>query len=123
MLFRSGVGMLTVGVIGAAFLGNIQDKHIDTVLAKNSPAVHAQVVGETKSSVFGTYRALDQEKIAALPAQDRQSITDIINEAKKGALFTVAVFPAIMLVCFLILIFYFKSKGGYSVVHLEEAKS
>lgn len=119
----SGVGMLTVGVIGAAFLGNIQDKHIDTVLEKNNPAVHAQVVGETKSSVFGTYRALNQEKIAALPEQERQNITEIINDAKKGALFTVAIFPAIMLVCFLILIFYFRSKGGYSVVHLEEVKS
>jgi hypothetical protein len=33
--------------------------------------------------------------------------------AKKAALSTAAVFPAIMLVCYLALILHFKSRGGY----------
>jgi len=43
----------------------------------------------------------------------------VTGTAKKSALMTVAVFPAIMLVCFLILIFYFRAKGGYKPVELE----
>ena len=33
--------------------------------------------------------------------------------AKKNALSTAAIFPAIMLVCYLALILHFKSRGGY----------
>jgi len=31
----------------------------------------------------------------------------------------VAVFPVVMLICYLLLIFYFKSKGGYKAVLLD----
>lgn len=41
-----GVGMLGVGVVGAALLGNIQDKTIDDQLAKADPALHAEVVDQ-----------------------------------------------------------------------------
>lgn len=108
-----GMGMLSVGVIGAAFLGNIQDKEIDRELLSQSPAVHAEVVGTEKVSVFGTYLPLDQAKIAALGDEDKSVIVTITDTAKKNALATVAIFPAIMLICYLILIYYFRSRGGY----------
>ncbi|MCH7522105.1 MAG: MFS transporter, partial [Candidatus Marinimicrobia bacterium] len=106
-------GMLSVGVIGVAFLGNIQDKEIDRELLTQNPAIHAEVVGGEQVSVFGTYRPLDHDKIAALDAGDQSLIGAITDTAKKNALATVAIFPAIMLVCYLALIYYFKSKGGY----------
>jgi len=56
-----GVGMLGVGVVGAQFLGNIQDKNIDQVLAAKQPKLHEQVIGEEQLSVFGQYRALDKD--------------------------------------------------------------
>ena len=31
---------------------------------------------------------------------------------------TVAIFPCIMLVCYIILIVYFQSKGGYKPIHI-----
>ncbi len=108
-----GMGMLSVGVIGVAFLGNIQDKEIDRELLSQNPAVHAEVVGGEKVSVFGTYRPLDQEKIAALGDEEKSVIATITDAAKKNALATVAIFPAIMLICYLGLIYYFKSRGGY----------
>ena len=40
-------------------------------------------------------------------------IDTITGTAKKNALATVAIFPAIMLICYLILIYYFRSRGGY----------
>ena len=66
-----GMGMLSVGVIGAVFLGNIQDKHVDRELFSQDQAIHAKVVVEEKTSVFGTYKPIDQEKIAALSDDEK----------------------------------------------------
>lgn len=114
-----GMGMLSVGVIGAAFLGNIQDKAIDRELLQQRPALHAQVVGEERLSVFGTYRPIDHQKADALGEQEKSVIKTISTGAKKNALSTVAIFPGIMLICYLILILYFRSKGGYKPVDLS----
>jgi len=37
----------------------------------------------------------------------------IVVQSKQGTLAKIAILPAIMVVCYLILIVYFKSKGGY----------
>jgi len=114
----AGIGMLSVGVIGAAFLGNIQDRQIDRDLLKTNPALHSQVASQPKASVFGKYNALDQNKEAALNSEDKKIIEDVKAISKKNALITVAVFPLIMLVCYIVLLLYFKSKGGYKPVEL-----
>ena len=108
-----GMGMLSVGVIGAAFIGNIQDKQIDRDLLSQDSAIHAQVAGEEKISIFGKYNSIDQDKVAQLESEQKSVYTSIEASAKQSALFTMAIFPLIMLICYLILIFYFKSKGGY----------
>jgi MFS family permease len=113
-----GMGMLSVGVIGAAFLGNIQDKQIDRDLLAQNEAIHAQVAGEEKVSVFGSYRSIDHDKVTQLPAEEQSVVNKVIAVAKQNALVTVAIFPFIMLICYLILIFYFRSKGGYKAEEL-----
>jgi len=110
--------MLSVGVIGAVFLGNIQDKQIDKDLLAQDAALHARVIGEEETSVFGSYRSLNQTKLDGLESAESTVIEGIQGSAKKNALKTVAIFPAIMFVCFLILILYFRSKGGYKAVDL-----
>ncbi|MHC4946416.1 MAG: MFS transporter [Planctomycetota bacterium] len=114
-----GMGMLSVGVIGTVFLGNIQDKQMDSDLLAQNPAIHAKVIGEEKVSVFGKYKPIDQEKLQALAGSEKSTVSEITASAKKNALMTVAIFPFIMLICYLILIFYFKAKGGYKPVDLE----
>ncbi len=113
-----GMGMLSVGVIGAVFLGNIQDKQIDRELLQQNPAVHQKVIAEEKSSVFGKYSPLDQAKIGSLESEEKFVVETIKESAKKNALLTVAIFPAIMLICYLILILYFRAKGGYKAEEL-----
>ena len=113
-----GMGMLSVGVIGAVFLGNIQDRQIDRELAAHNPALHAQVMAQEKMSVFGKYQPIDKDELAALGEGEKAVVEEVTATAKKNALMTVAVFPAIMLICYLILIFYFKAKGGYKPVEL-----
>ncbi len=114
-----GVGMLSVGIVGAAFLGNIQDKEIDRGLLAADSTLHSQVVMKERASVFGSYRPLDQDKVMALDENQKATINNISTAAKKNALATVAVFPAIMLVCYVGLILYFRSKGGYTAIDLE----
>ncbi|GAC1448418.1 MAG: MFS transporter [Isosphaeraceae bacterium] len=108
-----GVGMLAVGVVGAAMLGNIQDRETTRDLRLQNPGLFDKVVGETKNSVFGTYVPLDQKKIDALPVDEKGTIESLQALAKKHALMTVALFPCIMLASYLGLIVYFQSRGGY----------
>ena len=113
-----GVGMLAVGIVGAPFLGYIQDTSVAGVLEKESPAIY-QSYTSPKPTIFGEITALDPEKEKAAPEADTTTITTVKTNATKGALKTVAIFPCIMFVCFIILIVYFKSKGGYKVVHID----
>mgnify|MGYP006307616511 CR=1 FL=1 len=112
--------MLTVGVIGAAFLGNIKDRQIDRDLSNQNIVLHEKVVGQEESSVFGKYKPINQAKLATLTPEEKGIVQRIIDTAKKNALMTVAIFPAIMLLCYLGLIFYFKTKGGYKAVELQQ---
>lgn len=47
-------------------------------------------------------------------------MTKVQHDAKRGALRTAAVFPRVMLLSFLGLILWFRSKGGYRVVRIDE---
>ena len=108
-----GVGMLAVGVIGAPLLGNIQDTRIDRELQARAPELRERVVAPVKTSVFGEYQPVDAEEVKKLSPEEQTTIAGIQAGAKKNALMTVAIFPCIMFVCYLALILYFRSKGGY----------
>lgn len=116
-----GVGMMAVGILGNPLLGNIQDKVADRELNSRHPAIHAQVMAEPKSSVFGPYQPVDEGKVKAADAEVQQAVKETRNIAKKSALRTVAVFPVIMFVSYVLLILYFKARGGYRPVLLDQA--
>lgn len=110
-----GVGMLGVGIVGAVFLGYIQDSSVAQQLVETKPAVHEQVV-ESRQWLFGSYDAVVPDKVTPEVAADVAAATDT---AKQTALATVAIFPLILLVCYLLLIFRFRSKGGYKAVPVD----
>ena len=77
-----GVGMLGVGIIGSQILGFWQDNRIDHMLAKENPALHAQLMAkEEKRSVFGHYKALDQKKVSEL--RDKIALYDYRQKRAK----------------------------------------
>lgn len=115
----AGVGMLAVGIVGNPFLGNIQDQNIDKQLAETAPAIHQQYVTEDKKSIFGNYLAINQEALNGASEQEKATIAEATSMAKKSALSTVAILPIIMLVCYILLILYFRSRGGYKAQSLE----
>jgi MFS family permease len=108
----AGVGMLAVGVLGGPAIGFLMDERLDDQLRQAQPEVHAQVM-KPGVGMFGEVNTLDQEKLAELPADQKAQIEETQVSAKQGTLATVAILPAIMFVCYLILIAYFRSRGGY----------
>lgn len=140
----AAVGMLGVGIIGAPLLGNLQDKQIDARLQEN-PALYEQVMSdEEKRSIFGTYRQLDQDQVAnyetpipELTAEESEMVAadpgvmatlmdqhdplkKATREAKQRALRFAAGPPVFMLLSYILLILWFKSRGGYKPVEIVE---
>jgi len=119
----AGVGMIGVGIVGSVFIGAIQDREIVAKLESANPEIHAQVLGDEKESVLGTYRAVDPAKVETLSEEQQAIVTTASDEAKKDALGTMAIFPGIMLVSYLILMAYFRARGGYKPVALDGASA
>lgn len=133
----SGIGMLTVGMLGAPIIGAFQsDAQISqlqnsTELVEKAPStmlsdgnINLPLTNKTIYSIID-YSDVDNAeltmKIAESDNKEELStlIRDLKNTGTQRALAKVIVFPVIMLVCFLILFFYFRSKGGYKPVKLE----
>ena len=72
-----------------------------------------------KKSIFGKYLSLDMGKLESASEADRNVVSDIQLKAQKSALKTVAILPLIMLVCFVALMVYFRSIGGYKSITLN----
>lgn len=120
-----GVGMIGAGVIGAVILGFFQDTTTDKKLLaydqQNNMSLHSKYVTEEKRSIFGDYRAVDAAKVQEASADEKGIITGVQENAKKEALKSVAWFPVGMFICYILLILYFKSKGGYKAVTLDKS--
>ncbi len=114
----SGIGMLAVGILGFPFIGYLQEKTSTDVLAVSSPAVMQQV-GAEKKYVLGAYTGIDPVKEAGVTdAAEKSSIAEAKKAGQFSALGSMAAFPTLMLVCYLLIWGYFKSKGGYKPVQL-----
>jgi len=121
-----GLGMIAAGVIGAGILGFIQDKSVDQKITTydqtHQTAIHRTYVTEQKTSFFGDYKALDQTKLATADVDQQRTVTTIRDAAKKEALRYIVIFPLIMFVSFVLLILYFRSKGGYKAITINQTE-
>lgn len=135
----SGIGMLAVGTLGFPYIGVLQTRSqqaaivADTALQEKVPGLVADgkvvPVVEMKSYEVLPYKQIDDTKLAAivdkLPADKQEDAKKEIKKTRdggnQGALAAMALFPTFMLVCYLILIGYFSSKGGYKQVHLDDS--
>jgi hypothetical protein len=116
-----GIGMLAVGILGFPFIGYLQESTATAKLAAANPAIY-QAVTKESNYLLGNYKAIDPEKAATIadPAA-KEAIANATTAGQFSALGKMAMFPAFMLVCYLALIMYFKSKGGYKPVVLGAA--
>ncbi|SKB33917.1 Major Facilitator Superfamily protein [Parapedobacter luteus] len=119
----AGLGMISAGVLGAGVLGFLQDKRADGNIvlhdAEHHTSLHSTYLTEKKTSLFGEYQALDFEKLEKAPQEDKDAIVAMQESAKKLALRDIVVFPVVMLAAYLLLILYFKQRGGYKIKMLD----
>jgi len=116
----AAVGVISVGVLGNPFLGTIQDHYLDKNLAKQNPALHEKIADAPESKFGLTFQPLDQAKIAALPAPEQAEVETIRTANNQSTLAKVAILPSIMFLCYIGLLIYFRSRGGYRQVELSE---
>ena len=127
----SGIGMLAVGTLGFPYIGTLQTKAQQEAIVANEeiqqkiPGLVAdgKVQPVTDKAIYEVikYQAIDDDAVDGLigkipeDAQEgaKAELTTLRDESNKGALKAMSYFPAFMLVCYIILIVYFKSKGGY----------
>ncbi len=138
----SGIGMLAVGTLGFPYIGILQTQSAQQAIVE-AESLHAKVPGlvqngevqpVTEKTIYEVlpYEAIDDAKLNALlaqvPDENRAAVTAEVKEvrdtSKQGALAAMAAFPTFMLICYLILIAYFRAKGGYQAQVLtgHEAK-
>jgi MFS family permease len=110
----AGIGMLTVGIIGGPLIGRMQEASAEKAI---DPAIYAQI-SKPSSYILGPYNAVDADKVKTLPEDQKAQVETTEKAAKQGALSTISIFPAIMLLSYVALFLYFKSRGGYQAVHL-----
>src|SRR5262249_48960415 len=114
-----GMGMIAVGVVGAPFLGTLQDHKLDQAVKAAEPVLYQQIVEPEQTNYFLTYHPLDKQKLAALPDASRSKVDAVIGENKQQTLAQFAVLPVLMAVGFGTLLIYFISKGGYRAESLD----
>ena len=119
----AGVGMLAVGIVGSVLLGSIQDRSIGQSLAahdaQNDTRLYADLLhaGEDRR-VRQVSRARRSEGHSSRSA-DAHGRESVVTGSKKTALKSVAVLPLIMLTAYLLLMLYFRRRGGYRAVALQ----
>ncbi len=114
----AGVGMLAAGLLGNPVIGSIQDRFIDDGMQANAPELVEEVLEAEGSGLLGA-RTLNDDAVALLSEEDRQRVVSVQSASSQSALRAVAWLPAFMFVCYVLLIFYFRSKGGYKVIELK----
>lgn len=123
-----GIGMLSAGLLGGPGIGYTQDFFASQRLQQDAPTVYTQFKSDSKNSFlfFPAIQGLDGSKLSAVrdkkdaertPEEQQVHAADL--HGGRMALQVTAALPATMAVSFLLLMLYFKAKGGYKQVHIE----
>ena len=117
-----GIGMLAVGILGAPFLGYMQESSTTQQLRATNPGLYEQVKMEPRPKyLLGAYEAIDPVKAAIVTDTKSQGDLQAATTAGKfSALGKMAMFPVFTFACYLALIAYFKTRGGYRPVQLDK---
>ncbi len=116
----AGIGMLAVGILGFPFIGFLQESSVSTAVKEEMPAVYEQASMDS-DYLLGKYTVIDSSVVTTLPEAAQNEVAAIQERETQGALGKMVMFPAFMLVIYIGLILYFKSKGGYKPKVLDSA--
>jgi hypothetical protein len=108
----SGVGMIAVGTLGGPAIGTLQDMDFNRAVLSEAADAHSLVARESTGAFFD-YQSIDKAKYRQISPEQVNRLTGIERVTKQHALAKIAVLPVIMCACYVVLIVYFKSRGGY----------
>ena len=125
----SGIGMLAVGVLGFPLIGALQaNKEISEVSKTNAPGLveNGEIVGDAteEKSIYQiiNYSTLNAEvveaKLADASDETKKAVADASAGSAPKALMSMCIFPLSMLIAYIGIFMYFKSRGGYKPIEL-----
>ena len=124
----AGIGMLTVGIVGGPLIGKMQEDSAVAALKKEKSEIADSLTVE-RQYFLGAYTAVDSDKVTALDGNgtkegeksESEKVNVIIKQGKQAALANITIFPIFMLGCYIALGVYFKGRGGYKAVDLDDS--
>ena len=126
MSVMGGIGMMSAGLLGSQGLGFAKDKFSGEALIAADKAVYEEFKAE-KSSDFLTLKAtgldgakVEEAKKAEPPTEKQQLVIDASIAGDRETLRVDSFIPGTMAVIYLLMMLYFMTKGGYSVVSIDE---
>ena len=106
-----------MGIIGSPIIGYFQESSANVAIAEQMPSIHDSVVEDKEFQLGGysiaAYTAVSQSKINTLSNSQSIQATKLLEKATQSSLASIAIFPAVMLLSYIVLFFFFKSRGGY----------
>jgi len=128
MSIMGGIGMLSAGLIGSPGLGYAKDRFTAESLKKDAPAAYAsaKASSESKFLFLAPVTAVAGDKLeAAKKAGDtgdanQKAIVAANQAGDRATLKADSFLPLTMAAIYLLLLFYFKSIGGYRALKIEE---
>ena len=131
-----GIGMLSAGFLGGPGIGYKQDRFASEKLQSVAPTVYEayKAPGSSKFLFFKEITGLDgakkgvvldekdDSKLTAQQKIDRPLLVEANLYGGRMALKYTSFIPATMAVLYFLLIMYFKMKGGYRAIHVEEER-
>ena len=115
----SAVGVLFLGVLGSPYIGYKQDLDMEKRLsAPEHAALYAEIKGEPATGIFGSAPTVNQDKIKSLSPSQVEQLETVQAASKRNVFTTIAILPAFMLLCYLFMFVWFRSRGGYRPVEL-----
>jgi len=128
MSIMGGIGMLSAGLIGGPGLGYAKDRYTSEALQKEAPAVYASAKAskESKFLFLAPVTAVDGSKLEAAKkagqdgTADQKSLVAANQAGDRSTLKADSFIPLSMATIYLLLLFYFKSIGGYRPLKIEE---
>ena len=127
-----GVGMLSAGFLGGPGIGYKQDRFASEYLQQKDPAVYQTYKADQTSKFLffkeitgldgakkGTVLSTPDDKLTPQQKIEKPLITEANLQGGRKALKWTSVVPATMAVLYLLILLFFKMKGGYKTVHIE----
>lgn len=121
----SAMGLLTVGIFGFPFLGAVKDNFDAQTVKLEKPALYETYRIADRSFFGWQYDSIKANEVLADRSLSDGEMSDLslkIDTSARRTLKVAAVLPLIMAITFGLIVLWFRSQGGYRVVHLDAAQ-